>query len=207
MKEGHPWHNAGMAEVTLALPNGSEHRLAGLAAVGRDEVCDVRLESKTVSRRHAIVFEREGRWWIADTGSYNGTFINGDRVPPGVALQLRHADRVQIGSEVLVFSSPDALTDEDRTEPHDELEQLPQIPLSPLQLQVVRILCEPWLAGGSLDRLPSNEEIAERLGTPGATETVKAALRRAYAKAGLTRQPAHAKRRSLCRAARQRGWI
>jgi DNA-binding CsgD family transcriptional regulator len=55
--------------------------------------------------------------------------------------------------------------------------------------------------------LPSNEEIAARLGTPGATETVKAALRRAYAKAGLTGQPAHVKRRTLCRAARQRGWI
>jgi pSer/pThr/pTyr-binding forkhead associated (FHA) protein len=88
-----------MTDVTLGLPDGSEHRLESQAAVGRDEVCDVRLESKTVSRRHAIVFERDGRWWIADTGSFNGTFINGDRVPPGVALQLHHADRIRIGSE------------------------------------------------------------------------------------------------------------
>ena len=60
-------------------------------------------------------------------------------------------------------------------------------PLSPFQRQVVEALCSGWLAGGSLDDLPTNEEIAARLGTPGATETVKAALRRAYAKAGLTR--------------------
>ena len=200
------WDNVCMSDVTLAMPDGSERRLDRQAAVGRDEVCDIRLDSKTVSRRHAIVFERDGRWWIADTGSYNGTFINSDRVPPGVALQLHHADRIRIGSEVLVFSSPNDLTDDERTEPHDELEHV-QAPLSPLQLQVVRILCQPWLEGGSLDELPSNEEIAVRLGTPGATETVKAALRRAYAKAGLTGQPAHVKRRTLCRAARQRGWV
>ena len=65
----------------------------------------------------------------------------------------------------------------------------------------------PPLAGSSLETLPSNEEIAAQLGTPGATGTVKAALRRIYAKAGLSDQPAHAKRRSLCRVARQNGWI
>ena len=34
-----------------------------------------------------------------------------------------------------------------------------------------------------------------------------AALRRIYTKAGLSALPAHAKRRALCRVARQRGWI
>jgi hypothetical protein len=79
--------------------------------------------------------------------------------------------------------------------------------LSPFQRQVVQCLCGPWLAGASLERLPSNEQIAAQLGTPGATGTVKAALRRIYAKAGLSGEPAHAKRRALCRVARQRGWV
>src|SRR2546423_11201451 len=52
------------------------------------------------------------------------------------------------------------------------------IRLSPLQTQVVRCLCGPWLEGASLESLPSNEQIASLLGTPGATETVKATLRR-----------------------------
>jgi pSer/pThr/pTyr-binding forkhead associated (FHA) protein len=201
------WDNVCMGETTLTLPDGSEHRLEGQVAVGRDEVCDVRLESKTVSRRHALIFERDGRWWIADTGSFNGTFINDDRVPPGVALQLHHADRIRIGSEKLVFSDPAAAADEDQTEPYDEPVGFVPCPLSPLQLQIVRLMCEPWLSGGSLEDLPSNEEIAARLGTPGATGTVKAALRRAYAKTGLKGEPAHAKRRAICRTARQRGWI
>jgi hypothetical protein len=79
--------------------------------------------------------------------------------------------------------------------------------LSLLQLQVVRCLCKPWIEGASLDELPSNEQIAAELGTPGSAATVKAALRRAYAKAGLTEGSPHAKRRALCRVARQRGWV
>ena len=196
-----------MAEATLIFPDGRERRLGGDVSVGRDDSCDVRLDSKTVSRRHALVVQREGRWWIADTGSFNGTFINGDRVPPGVALQLRHADRLRIGAETLVFSDPVQLEDSERTEAHEEVPAVASRPLSPLQKQIVECLCAPWLAGGTLDSLPSNEEIAAQLGTPGAAATVKAALRRAYAKAGLTEGTAHAKRRALCRVARQRGWV
>ena len=62
-------------------------------------------------------------------------------------------------------------------------------------------------SGAGLETLPSNQEIAAELGRPGATVTVKAALRRIYAKAGISDQPAHAKRRALCRIARQRGWV
>jgi DNA-binding NarL/FixJ family response regulator len=107
---------------------------------------------------------------------------------------------------VLVFSAPALLDDPDRTEPH-ELPQSAVAQLSSLQLQVVRCLCRPWLEGASLDELPSNEQIASQLGTPGSAATVKAALRRAYSKAGLTEGSPHAKRRALCRVARQRGWV
>jgi pSer/pThr/pTyr-binding forkhead associated (FHA) protein len=196
-----------MGDAALTLPDGSERRLEEQIAVGRDEVCEVRLGGKTVSRRHALLVQRDGRWWIADTGSANGTFLNDDRLPPGVALQLHHADRIRLGAEVLVFSEPSALTDKEATDEHDEVGSVEPVGLSPLQRQVVGCLCEQWLKGESLDGLPSNEEIAARLGTPDAADTVKAALRRAYAKAGLKGEPAHTKRRALCRIARQRGWI
>ena len=196
-----------MEPAALILPDGRELTLEGDVSIGRDQVNQVRLESKTVSRRHALVVTREGKWWIADTGSFNGTFLNEHRVPPGVALQLRHADRIRLGSEVLVFSAPIQLSDADRTEPHEQVATTTGPALSPFQLQVVRALCADWLDGGTLDELPSNEEIAATLGTPGASATVKAALRRAYAKAGLTSGTPHAKRRALCRVARQRGWI
>jgi hypothetical protein len=195
-----------MTDAALIAADGHELRLTGQTSVGRDEINEVRLESKTVSRRHALVAPREGKWWIADTGSFNGTFLNERRVPPGVALQLRHGDRIRLGAEVLVFSAPAEADDPNRTEPHEDVAR-PGAGLSPLQLRVVECLCRKWLDGGTLDELPTNEQIAAELGTPGATATVKAALRRAYAKAGLTAGSAHAKRRALCRVARHRGWV
>jgi pSer/pThr/pTyr-binding forkhead associated (FHA) protein len=193
--------------ATLILATGEECELGSGLSIGRADENDLVLDDTTVSRQHALVLESGERWFLEDRGSFNGTFLNGVRVQPGVRLPLRHGDRISFGSHAVVFSWPAGIDDIDRTRPLAQVAPPLQRPLSPFQQQVVRCLCQPWLTGGTLDDLPSNEEIAEQLGTPGATETVKAALRRAYAKAGLTEGSPYAKRRTLCRVARQRGWI
>jgi pSer/pThr/pTyr-binding forkhead associated (FHA) protein len=192
---------------SLIFSDGLERPLNGDVSIGRDPENDLVLITKTVSRRHARLVQREGRWFVEDLGSFNGTLLNDSRIQAGTPVPLRHADRLKLGSQVVVFSQPAETDDPDQTESAMELPPADARPLSSLQLRIVRLLCEPWLAGGSLERLPSNEELAAQLGTPGATGTVKAALRRAYAKAGVTHLPAHEKRRALCRIARQRGWI
>jgi pSer/pThr/pTyr-binding forkhead associated (FHA) protein len=194
-------------DIWLTLPDGTEYELHGNVTIGRDAANELTLDVPTVSREHAAVTFREGRWYIEDRGSFNGTFLNGTRVQPGMPLPLRHADRIGIGSETLLFSWPGQLRDPDLTEPLEEVSAATATQLSSFQRRVVQCLCGPWLAGASLESLPSNEQIAALLGTPGATGAVKASLRRIYAKAGLSDQPAHAKRRALCRVARQRGWV
>jgi hypothetical protein len=197
-----------MAEHTwLTFPDGTEHQLTDSLSIGRDADNDLVMESTAVSRDHAGLTFTDGRWYLEDRGSFNGTYLNGTRVVPGTPLPLRHADRISIGTETLLFSWPAQLQDPDTTEPLHEVAGGDGMQLSSFQRQVVQCLCEPWLAGASLETLPSNEQIAAQLGTPGATGTVKAALRRIYAKAGLSDQPAHAKRRALCRIARQNGWV
>jgi len=193
-------------EIWLTFPDGTEHELEERLTIGRDATNDLTLRSPKVSREHAVIHFERGRWFVDDRGSYNGTFLNGVRVQPGAPLPLRHADRIAIGPEVILFSWPAQLTDPEATEPNEEVAD-DGTRLSTLQAQVVRCLCEPWLAGASLESLPSNEQIAALLGTPGAADTVKATLRRVYTKAGLSAMPAHAKRRALCRIARQRGWV
>lgn len=194
-------------DIWLTFPDGTEYELQGSVTIGRDATNDLTFASATVSREHAAVSFRDGRWYVEDRGSFNGTFLNGTRVQPGMPLPLRHADRIGIGSETVLFSWPAQLRDPDTTESLEEVGAGDAAQLSSFQRQVVQCLCSPWLAGASLESLPSNEQIAAQLGTPGATGTVKAALRRIYAKAGLSDQPAHAKRRALCRVARQRGWV
>jgi predicted component of type VI protein secretion system len=194
-----------VAGASVIFSDGLERPLEGDLAIGRGPENDVVLHLKSVSREHARLVRDGDRWYVEDRGSFNGTQLNGQRVPPGTRLPLRHADRIEVGTQVLVFSQPAEAEDPDRTESAQAVQS--GRALSPLQLQVVRLLAEPWLEGGTLDRLPSNEEIAAKLGTPGAAGTVKAALRRAYAKAGVSDLPAHAKRRALCRIARERDWI
>jgi predicted component of type VI protein secretion system len=191
----------------LTFQDGSEHELTDTVAIGRDGDNDVVMGSSAVSREHAAVTFRDDRWYLEDRGSFNGTYLNGTRLVPGTPLPLRHADRIGIGGETIIFSWPAERHDPETTEPLEEVGASADALLSAFQRQVVQALCGPWLAGASLETLPSNEEIAAQLGTPGATGTVKAALRRIYAKAGLSDQPAHAKRRALCRLARQKGWI
>ena len=196
--------------ASLVFGDGLEREITDELTLGRADSNDVVLRSTTVSREHARLFEREGRWFVEDLGSLNGTHLNGQRIPSRTPLKLRHGDRLQLGAQVLVFTHPSEAQDEDRTDPDVDVAEVQEAApqgLSALQLQVVRLLCEQWLAGASLEELPSNAEIATRLGTPDAAETVKAALRRAYAKAGISGLPAHTKRRALCRIARHRGWL
>ena len=193
--------------ASLILPDGSERELVPEYAVGRADDNDLSIEKPTVSRHHLLVTQEGDRWFVEDRGSFNGTFLNGSRIQAGSKVPLRHGDRIGLGAESVVFSEPGSLIDPEVTTALQTGPPALTRPLSPFQRQVVEALCSGWLAGGSLDDLPTNEEIATRLGTPGATETVKAALRRAYAMAGLTEGSPYAKRRALCKIARQRGWV
>lgn len=74
---------------------------------GRGAECDVVIEGNDVSRIHARVSVKEGRYTIEDLGSFNGTFVNS--VPVNGPMEIKHMDVIQIGSSMLVFNNPDAL--------------------------------------------------------------------------------------------------
>jgi FHA domain-containing protein/zinc ribbon protein len=68
--------------------------------IGRSPDCPVFLDDVTVSRRHAVLVEREGRWFVEDLGSLNGTFVNRRRVE---SSELSDGDELQIGKYRLTF--------------------------------------------------------------------------------------------------------
>jgi len=68
--------------------------------IGRSPDCGVFLDDVTVSRRHAALLQRDGRWMIEDLGSLNGTFVNRRRVD---SAPLEDGDEIQIGKYRLTF--------------------------------------------------------------------------------------------------------
>ncbi len=59
------------------------------------------LTDRTISRRHAELTPDEGRWYIRDLKSSNGTFVNGVRVTD--SRMLRPGDQVRAGGTLIVF--------------------------------------------------------------------------------------------------------
>jgi FHA domain/zinc-ribbon domain len=68
--------------------------------IGRSPDCGIFLDDVTVSRRHAVLVEREGSFFIEDQGSLNGTFLNRRRIESG---RLEDGDELQIGKYRLTF--------------------------------------------------------------------------------------------------------
>jgi hypothetical protein len=56
-----------------------------------------------VSRRHAIITPASGGYAIEDLASANGTFVNGRRLQPQTATQIRHGDELKFGTLILRF--------------------------------------------------------------------------------------------------------
>jgi diguanylate cyclase (GGDEF)-like protein len=75
--------------------------------LGRGAGSDVSLVDDEVSRRHALVHVVDGETWVEDSGSRNGTFVNGERIE---RRRLADGDKIQIGSTtILKFSYQDHL--------------------------------------------------------------------------------------------------
>jgi phosphoserine phosphatase RsbU/P len=72
---------------------------ADALVVGRSDSVDIVLDDSSVSRRHAKLFRQEGRWYVEDMGSRNGTSLNGKRTT--AASPLQPGDEVKIGDTVL----------------------------------------------------------------------------------------------------------
>lgn len=57
-----------------------------------------------VSRRHARISLREGKYFLEDLGSTNGTFVNrGKRLPAGERHPLKDGDEIIVGKTFLRF--------------------------------------------------------------------------------------------------------
>ena len=67
--------------------------------VGRDEKNFIVCDMDNVSRRHAQVVHRSGKFFVRDLGSTNGTYLNRARVTGSIVM--KRGDRLQVGNTVM----------------------------------------------------------------------------------------------------------
>jgi general secretion pathway protein A len=99
-----------VAEVTLDRPR---------MVLGRDESCDISLDSRYVSRFQNLFLETAEGWMLIDLSSTNGCFVNGRRVREH---RLRDGDLIAVGHHQMRFMGPSAKTRSSATPPHETVE-------------------------------------------------------------------------------------
>lgn len=70
--------------------------------IGRSPEVDVIIPEDEISRRHALLWRAEGRFWIKDLGSSNGTVIDGMGVGQS-PVELSTGSTVRLGSQTFRF--------------------------------------------------------------------------------------------------------
>ncbi|GAI51005.1 unnamed protein product [marine sediment metagenome] len=68
--------------------------------IGRNPESDIFLDDITVSRKHAVLEKIDKDFRIKDTGSLNGSYVNGQIVENSI---LKDGDRIQIGKYIFLF--------------------------------------------------------------------------------------------------------
>jgi serine phosphatase RsbU (regulator of sigma subunit) len=76
------------------------------AVIGRSADCEIPLDVAAVSRRHAAVLRANGRFFVEDLESRNGTFLNEQRIAE--RMPLRDGDELLICGQTIRFHSDHA---------------------------------------------------------------------------------------------------
>ena len=102
--EGEDDERTGGGHGSLVVHEDGDERTIALTSdtvtIGRLADCDVVLDDKGASRKHAQLKLRDGTWTLTDLGSTNGTRLNGQTVQ---SRELADGDKITIGTTVIEF--------------------------------------------------------------------------------------------------------
>ena len=112
---------SGVPRGVCFMPDGQAMYLpkpGGQMVLGRDAKCDQVINDLEISRNHARIAERDGKYFLQDLGSTNGTFLNGQELEGGKWVEFKPGDNLRLGKKLEINRSP-----------HDLPEQLPELNL------------------------------------------------------------------------------
>ena len=70
-------------------------------SLGRSKNCDIAIDDAAISRDHAVLFRRKEGWFVSDTHSKSGVFVNGQKVKNKTKINLN--DTISLGNTTLTL--------------------------------------------------------------------------------------------------------
>lgn len=88
--------NAGPCEGTQLTSSKSFH-----LTIGRTKASQLHIRDTSVSEKHAVISWNGKSWTLTDVGSSNGTQVNGRRLNPLDAVEIKEGDDILFGLETM----------------------------------------------------------------------------------------------------------
>lgn len=82
------------------LLKSDRNPFGALITLGRTPNNDIVLDQATISKVHAIFTQTAGSWFVADSNSSNGTFVDGVRLPANEKRALEDGAEVRLGRDI-----------------------------------------------------------------------------------------------------------
>ncbi len=80
---------------------------ASAKSIGRTPDNDIKIDHAQVSSKHALLHQVGGQLFLEDRGSSNGTYVRGQRIPPGQRVPVQNGEKVFIGPMPLLIQVQD----------------------------------------------------------------------------------------------------
>lgn len=88
------------ALVPINSPENTVIINATKLSIGRGSDVDISILDESVSSKHCLIFQKQGRFIIKDLNSKNGTFVNGQ---PVLETEINDGDLITIGNKKFIF--------------------------------------------------------------------------------------------------------
>ncbi len=133
-----------LKRIRLTVEGGPTREFPGdrTFVIGRSQNVDFSIPHPNLSREHVRISLKEGEVWMEDLGSANGTFVQGQKIPPKSVVKIKPHYRILLGtgsnviitieavesSEPLVAPTPEPRGDVDLPETHEATKTSARLP-------------------------------------------------------------------------------